>query len=604
MIKNKLNIIYFILFFFIFFIHQYIFLDFFPNKNNKLGHDFEYFLPNFIFGKIWFQKNFLDIPWFSPSFCCGTPFYSDPQTSFYSVQQIFYLIFEPVLATKILFSYFSFFGFCGMFLLLRKNFNISLLVSYLGATLFLFNGFLVYRSIVGHIAYINFSLIPIYCFLLIESFTNKNLYLQKVYLVLSALVLSSFFYSGAGPIMPLVIVCIFSILLFFYLKINNFKLVLISSIKSFIISIFISISKISASLFFLNNFKRKIDPIYFENVFDYVVILFKSLFFLPDVNIFNKNIVNSNSGELQLPEIEYGVTFLPLLVLLLFLLNFEKFKKIKNFYKIIYLSLTIIFLPIILNTNLFNFQNFWTSIPIFGSTWVQVRWSAVYIIPLIFFCVIILEHLNITKYKKLFIIILLFLVVFQNNFRNKSFYHNQEYDPRDIIEFSKKLDNPAFVKNLSIEGYAAIFDENDELIIPLSRNDFFAFNLSSAYCYQPLFGYNFEEYPNKNILFNKKIQISDKRFISIGELNISKEKNKFNFFNPSCFIFPNENDCMPGDLVDKSSKKNLENFLNYKKFDFKKNNIQIIFDYISLVSLFFSIVYLIINLYLFKKKPE
>ena len=187
------------------------------------------------------SKNFLDIPWFSPSFCCGT-LYSDPQTSFYSVQQIFYLIFEPVLATKILFSYFSFFGFYGMFLLLRKNFNISLLVSYLGATLFLFNGFLVYRSIVGHIAYINFSLIPIYCFLLIESFTNKIYIFKKFTGVIRFSF--KFFLFRRGTIMPLVIVCIFSILLFFYLKINNFKLVLISSIKSFIISIFISISKL------------------------------------------------------------------------------------------------------------------------------------------------------------------------------------------------------------------------------------------------------------------------------------------------------------------------------------------------------------------------
>ena len=279
MFKNKLNLFHLFLFFFIFLLHQIIFLDYFPNQNNKLGHDFEQFLPNFVFGKIWFKNNFLNIPWFSPSFCCGTPFYPDPQTAFYSIQQIFYFFFNPILATKILFIYFSFLGFCGMYFLLRKNFNISFIFSLLGATLFIFNGFFIYRSIIGHIAYINFSLIPIYCFFLIESFTNKNLYIQKISLLLSALIFSSFFYSGAGPIMPLIIVSIISIILIYYLKIDNFKLVLASTTKSIIFGLFISISKISASIFYLNNFKRNISPTYFENPFEYLNIIFKSLFF-------------------------------------------------------------------------------------------------------------------------------------------------------------------------------------------------------------------------------------------------------------------------------------------------------------------------------------
>ena len=91
----KKNFIYFLLFF-IFLIHQNTYLNFFPNENGFLGHDFEYFMPNFLFGKIWFEKNFLNIPWFSPSFCCGIPFYPDPQTMFFSIQQIFYIIFEKL----------------------------------------------------------------------------------------------------------------------------------------------------------------------------------------------------------------------------------------------------------------------------------------------------------------------------------------------------------------------------------------------------------------------------------------------------------------------------------------------------------------------------
>lgn len=602
MLNNKLKLFQLSIFFFIFIIHQYIFLDFFPNQNNRLGHDFEYFLPSFIFGKIWFQNNFLNVPWFSPSFCCGTPFYPDPQTAFYSIQQIFYIYFNPLLATKLLFAYFSFLGFFGMFFLLRKNFKISFFTSLLGATLFIFNGFFVFRSIIGHIAYINFSLIPIYCFFLIEGFTNRNLFIKNIYLGLSSLVLSSFFYSGAGPIMPLIIVCIFSILLFFSFKIKKFKIIFLSLVKSFIIGILISISKISASLFFLNNFKRKLEPTYFESPIEYLNLIFKSLFFVPDIEFFNKNILNKNISNFGIHEIEYGVTFVPFLVFLVFLTRLKTFIKIESFNKILLLSLAIILLPIILNTNLFNFQSFWNSIPIIGSSWVQVRWSAIYIIPLILFSVIVLENINISKYKNFFIVTLIFIAIFQNVLRDKSFYHNQMYNPKDIVKFSKKIDNHNLNKNYDIRGYAVIVDKDDKLVKHNKRNDLFTLNLSSAFCYQPLFGYNLKDFPKKNIIFNKKIKISEKKFISIGEPHVANDKNKFNFFNPSCFLFPNENNCLPGDLFSKSQEKSLKNFLNYEKIDFKKNKIQNISDYISLFSFLILIIFLIRNLYFLRKK--
>ncbi len=602
MLNNKLKLFQLSIFFFIFIIHQYIFLDFFPNQNNRLGHDFEYFLPSFIFGKIWFQNNFLNVPWFSPSFCCGTPFYPDPQTAFYSIQQIFYIYFNPLLATKLLFAYFSFLGFFGMFFLLRKNFKISFFTSLLGATLFIFNGFFVFRSIIGHIAYINFSLIPIYCFFLIEGFTNKNLFIKNIYLGLSSLVLSSFFYSGAGPIMPLIIVCIFSILLFFSFKIKKFKIIFLSLVKSFIIGILISISKISASLFFLNNFKRKLEPAYFESPIEYLNLIFKSLFFVPDIEFFNKNIFNKNISNFGIHEIEYGVTFVPFLVFLVFLTRLKTFIKIESFNKILLLSLAIILLPIILNTNLFNFQSFWNSIPIIGSSWVQVRWSAIYIIPLILFSVIVLENINFSKYKNFFIVTLIFMAIFQNVLRDKSFYHNQMYNPKDIVKFSKKIDNHNLNKNYDIKGYAIIVDKDDKLVKHNKRNDLFTLNLSSAFCYQPLFGYNLKDFPKKNIIFNKKIKISEKKFISIGEPHIVNDKNKFNFYNPSCFLFPNENNCLPGDLFTRSQEKNLKNFLNYEKIDFKKNKIQNVLDYISLFSFLILIIFLIRNLYFLRKK--
>ena len=117
------NYFFLILFFGILIIHQIIFQQFFPNSRGLLGHDYEQLIPYLMFGKIWFYNNFLSIPWFTPSFCCGTPFYADSQTMYYSIQQIIFLIFDPILSIKIIFIILSAFSYVGMFLLARKNFK-------------------------------------------------------------------------------------------------------------------------------------------------------------------------------------------------------------------------------------------------------------------------------------------------------------------------------------------------------------------------------------------------------------------------------------------------------------------------------------------------
>ncbi len=97
----KKNYIFCIIILTVIFAHQIIFQNFFPNSSSHLGHDYSLALPNLIFGKIWFQNNFFSIPWFSPSFCCGVPFFSDPQTGYYSFQQIIFIFFSPLMALKL-----------------------------------------------------------------------------------------------------------------------------------------------------------------------------------------------------------------------------------------------------------------------------------------------------------------------------------------------------------------------------------------------------------------------------------------------------------------------------------------------------------------------
>ena len=258
-----------ILFFGILIIHQIIFQQFFPNSRGLLGHDYEQFIPNLMFGKIWFYNNFLSVPWFTPSFCCGIPFYADPQSMYYSIPQIIFLIFNPILSVKIIFFILSFISYVGMFLLVRGNFKCNSYVSLLCASLFLFNGFFVYRAIAGHVDYLSYIFVPLYCYFLIKSYENQSNNSSYVYLILSSIIFANFFHSGSGPIILIIFTSILSVLLFYSHLINSFKIFFKFTLSLFL-GISISLSKITAALFFLNNFPRKYPATEFHSFISFI----------------------------------------------------------------------------------------------------------------------------------------------------------------------------------------------------------------------------------------------------------------------------------------------------------------------------------------------
>jgi hypothetical protein len=594
MLKKLINYKFYFILIAIFAAHQIIFLKFFPNVRGLLGHDYEQFLPYFIFGKIWFKNNLLSIPWFTPSFCCGVPFYADPQSMFYSVQQIFFILFEPIFAVKLMFIYFSLIAYLGMFFLLKKSFNFSDYASLLGATIFIFNGFFVYRAIVGHVAYLNFVLIPFYCFFLFESIINKNKHLKIISLLISALIFASFFYSGSGPIMPLILSVIVVVVIFFY-----FKTCSLNIIKPFFLSIFlglcISSSKISASLFFLDNFKRYYPPVIFPNIVDYLFTAFNSLFIFPNIKLIK--LFNQTAWQgLGIHEFEYGVTIVPLITLFIFFFTKKNYIFFKDL-KILFFIFLIIILPIIFNTNIFFLQKILTEIPILKSTWVQIRWSAFYIIPLIFLTIFILDSL---KYlKRTLICIFLSIIIFQNIIYNKLNYQNDLYNPINMVNFSKDINEKI---NYDIRGIAFFTKTNNnaDIYSTAIRNEFFSMNLSSLYCYQPMFGYGLENFPMTKLTVNRKNRFGNDLYLLTGDLKLKQKVNNkdntiINFLNPSCFLFPKENNCNPGDLFNALDHNNFKNFINYRPIKFNKSSVQIFFDYLSLFSFGLLTIFIITN---------
>ena len=591
-IENKLFVF---LLLFIFIIHQYIFQNFFPNSKDLLGHDYEYFIPSFIFGKIWFFNNFLSVPWFAPSFCCGIPFYADPQSMYYSIPQIIFLIFNPILSVKIIFFILSLISYVGMFLLIRGNFKCDNYVSLLCASLFLFNGFFVYRAIAGHVAYLSYIFVPLYCYFLIKSCENRSNNSGYIYLILSSIVFANFFHSGSSPLILIIFTSILSVLLFYSHLINSLK-IFSNFTLSLLLGISISLSKITATLFFLNNFPRKYPATEFQSFFSFIKTFFLSFFIKPNEQYFNDNI--TSMFPFGVHEMEYGVSIVP--IILLFFIFFLNKKSIKlNYYNINFLLLlALIFsIPVFLNINFLNQFQLIEKIPILNSTWVQFRWMSIYILPIIIISGLIIQNLNFSiSQKKYLVIAMIFVLLAQNFTKDKSsHFNNQSYDTQNVIDFSLKLKTGKIPKIL---GPAILLNEFGSPKIVDYKNDMFFPSYSPLTCYQPIFGYDLKRLPAQQIRFDSKLMLSSDSYMLYAD-KLSEHNGRLNLFNPSCFLFPEENNCLPGDTFKISEKEKIIKFANYQKFEFKQSKFQIVSNYISIFSFVGCLLYLIYRFFIF-----
>jgi hypothetical protein len=590
----KKNFFIIILFFFILIFHQLVFQKFFSNPNGFVGHDYEQFIPNFMFGKIWFKNNFLSIPWFTPSNCCGIPFFADPQSMFYSIPQIIFLIFNPITSIKVVFLIFSLFGYIGMFLLIKKSFKFDNYISLLCASLFLFNGFFVYRAISGHVAYLSYIFVPLYCFFLIQSFENKFKKSNYIYLLLSSIIFANFFHSGSGPIILIIFTSIFSVILIYSHLINNFK-IFFSFFYSIFLGILISLSKIVASLFFLKNFPRQYPATEFSSFYSFVKEFFSSFFLKANQNSFNENL--SSMFPFGLHEMEFSVSIVPIILLLfIFFLRTECFKLKYNNTRFLFFVFFIFLIPVLFNVNFLNQYQLIAKIPILNSTWVQFRWMLVYIIPLIIISGLILKNLKISlKNKNYLSVTLIFILLIQNLIKDDSWHYNdQRYNMKNSIDFYAKLDK-GFAPE--IKGPAVLLEKSGKPKKVSNKNDMMFFSYSPLICYQPIFGYGLERLNGKQITFNSKKNLKDESMFLYSN-KLDRTGDNFMLFNPSCFLFPKENNCLPGDTFKISNKDNLILFSKYKSFKFKKNKIQTFSNYVSFITFVVSLLFLVYSLIL------
>ena len=606
--KRTDKIIFFCFTFIIIASHQIIFLDYL--NFGKYHFDFQSTLSRLNFGKIWFFKNGLSVPWFTPHICCGLPFYADSESDFYSITQLLFIIFKPITSFKILFFIYSVIAFFGSFLVIKKIFKLSNSASLIGSTLFLFNDYFIFHYMSGHFAFNPFVFIPIYFYYCCKSFDLKDEKLKSFfYIGIASLIFAHLCHNGGTRILPIVMMSLFFMTMLHISKFNNPKIIIFVSLAT-LIGLMISSSKIYAALSFIWSVPRDSQPLYFNSLIDFFITTLNMFFLIPYEDLFYN--FSGTKFKLSMEEMTFNLSIVPLMLFFIYLRNPKsllsgyKFSNIAIYLMII--MVLIIFLSTFSNTLLGKFV---VNLPILNLDWVTIRMFASLIFPICVLSAMMFENNNFKNSKKILIIFLI-IIVGQNFIFDKSklqarFRHNLD----DFINFEIKKSD---IEKIKIEKIQAEVDLEGRYQGRSSHVSFLK-NISTTFCYYPILGYNLENLRPivKDLIYDKSFltKLDNGNVIKIFEGNpLNDNGENFNFVNPSCYINPEGNDCKKNYYFKFDNKKELLNFLNYKKFKFKHLKLQTFFNYLSIVTLFAVISFVVfkfIRELLFdrdKKKPQ
>ena len=562
--------------------HYLIFSQFFPNDSGRLGHDYALFLPALLDGAYWQTNNGpFSIQWFTPAFCGGLPKFANPNAAYLSVPQFLTFFVSPLSSVKITLFVFAGFGYVGAYLLMRRTFLCSRPVALLVAALFMFNGMYAYRMAIGHLTYHGFMLVPLVALFIIPRLPNKHqnynlglrLLSRSIPLIFAALCLSYMLYSGmVNLIIPAMLGVVSIWLLSCFIKGSSY--VFASGLINLIAACF-SALQLSATMSFLSQFPRDLYTLPgYPNIFDILAIIFQSLFVEPAWQLAADSRVNAQ-WALGRHELEFGLSFIPVLVFISYLV-FNKpsvfyLKSLISIRRLYFCALLVIVVCIPIGVVFYteSWNAILKDIPVLKSSSTLVRWFSMYVPLFAVLSGLLLQKTEgLREFRQKFVFFAVLTLIFLQFSTNQTYYHDESFDPVSIEQRYDELRVGAFRPEITKVG-------SEDLVRGVSRFQ----------CYEPMFGYRLELYPKKSLQIGSVYRL---------------QSDFLNMKNPACYMYPKENNCEPGDHFNVGDKDQLDNFVNYRPFDFEISTTQRVANAISLASILLSflvyVVYVCIKL--------
>ncbi len=552
-------------------VYHLVFGQFFPNRNGTVGHDYSLAIPALLAGYYWFQANGIwEVPWFTPAFCGGQPFFADPQSGIYSALQLLALIIDPLSSAYLTMLLFAALGYWGCYFLLRRCFALGWQSAVVAAAIFMFNGFFAHRMIIGHLGYHGFMLIPWMAYLLVmpAPVAGPRWLVTSSAGCVAGLVGAYWVHSGLGSLLIPTGLAVALVLLThrIWLAQPCAGQIVYRSLIGVFVAAALSAAKVVAGFSFLANFPRSdyLLPGY-QSIGAAMKIAALSLFISPpDIEQYSNVVLENVQWAGGRPDLEYGVTLVPLLILAVGAgigvarLATGKAVPAVNRSHAIPLILTgmILFMPILLNTYSPDWNALLKQIPILKSSSTLVRWFIIYI-P--FFAVLsaLAFERSMGAMRTSVAIIAIALVVAINLMQDRRSYSLEPYNPEAMSQAYREARDrvaPPQIRRIGVYRYA-----DGTIVQPIHRNDAFSQGYSPLYCYNPVFGYRLEKFPIKDLHPGPVRDVQD---------------GHFNIKNPACYVYPKENDCSPGDHFREDQIEAMENFVSYRPFAFKISTAQ------------------------------
>lgn len=536
----------------------------FPN----IGHDYRYFVSRMMDTNIHILLNGLSIQWYTPSFGGGLPAFPNPQNLEYSLVQWVSFFIGPWKAVLWSTAIISFTGYYYFYRLLDETLGLGWKTSTLGALFFLGNGFFIEHMIVGQLGYQLFPLSSIVLYILLDS---RNRILPSS-LVVAFLITATIHQAG---FYLLVIFGISFIITFLILRLMRPALVDANRILRITVSggslaLLMSASKIHAVFSLMQQFPRQVVdvfPVGLAQSFLGLVAQFFGVMTIAPIMIATGQDTDLLSGALSnITGAKYGIwetdmAISPVLLAFLFIELARWLMNIRNGSSglkrpeplILGLLLVSIWFLLELTFAKGLIFSFVKDLPILSSLHVNVRFASAFIIPLVVIGAFILERFfrERTQVGTFFILCFLSLSALSSYFLLSSGIHSREFQLPAVDK----------VQLLSPFRVTKISDIQDW--------DAFKEDASSFRIYEPLFGYDLENYAPE---------------IHPGSV-YEVDGEYFNMTNPVSLVFPELNSTYPFERIRVADRDKLEVFLQRGQPDWQIPRIQKVLNAFSLFSL-------------------
>lgn len=551
--------------------YHLIFGQLFPTRNGTLGHDWSWTLPSYLLGSAGYLRpdaSFFSLEFgagASPAVCHAAAGYgfSFPHTP---ASLLMWLGASPVSIAYIHFLLFAAIGFWGMYILLRQNMGLSRPLAFLGAAMFMFNGFYAHRIIIGH-PYYSVMLIPLLAYCLTRSAKAGEAKIGHT-LLWGGLAGVTAYYAYTYSV--LVVIVAFMLALLALLAIWLYQggdfpaLVARSSIAMLVAAglAFQSLYSVFTSHGMEIAVSQRISYAFpaFRDIPTNLSVLFEMLFLAPaDIEqTYRAGVLNLGIAQ-QRHELEYGISAVPLVFLLGFLLS-AGWKWLQTDEWAL-ASLTwrqrllagvialILLFPIIYTTNFPGLLPLIKKTPLINATTSPQRTYFLFVLLIPVLSVFAFAKFVPRKWAWPVAILSIIGVVVSVAWKDREFYHAQPYDPKPIQEAYGKLKDgwqlPP-IGRIGILGDGAGGMVHDQMV----EANLFLEGVQHMGCYIP--GYS--SVPREYVGTLHPGSIWD------------EQDGYFNIKNPACNSWPRENDCRPGDHFRVEQREWVERYVRYETF--------------------------------------